>query len=106
MTEVVEINDIEQLAEYRLLWNSLFPATPHASFFLTYDWLEACWRHFGSTQKLKVLIPYAAGKPLGILPLCVRSEQYRVGTVRVLTYPMDNWGTWYGPIGPNPSATM
>jgi CelD/BcsL family acetyltransferase involved in cellulose biosynthesis len=106
MTEVVEINDIEQLVEYRLLWNSLLPATPHASFFLTYDWLEACWRHFGSTQKLKVLIPYAAGKPLGILPLCVRSERYRVGTVRVLTYPMDNWGTWYGPIGPNPAATM
>ncbi|MEX0613932.1 MAG: GNAT family N-acetyltransferase, partial [Pirellulales bacterium] len=40
------------------------------------------------------------------LPLCVRTEKYRLSTVRVLTYPLDNWGTWYGPIGPNPAATM
>jgi hypothetical protein len=53
-----------------------------------------------------VLIPYAAGQPLGILPLCVRCEKHRLSTVRVLTYPLDNWGTWYGPIGPNPAATM
>jgi CelD/BcsL family acetyltransferase involved in cellulose biosynthesis len=106
MVEVVEINDIEELAKYRLLWNSLFPTTPHASFFLTYDWLAANWRHFGRDQKLRVLIPHAAGQPLGILPLCVRREKYRLSTVRVLTYPLDNWGTWYGPIGPNPAATM
>jgi CelD/BcsL family acetyltransferase involved in cellulose biosynthesis len=106
MVEVVEINDIEELAHYRLLWNSLFPATPNASFFHTFDWLETYWRHFGHDQKLRVLIVYAAGEPLGILPLCVRRETYRVSNVRVLTYPLDNWSTWYGPIGPNPAATM
>lgn len=106
MVEVVEINDIQELASYRMLWNSLFAATPRASFFLTLDWLETCWRHFGQNQKLRVLIPYAAGQPLGILPLCVRQERYRLSTVRVLTYPLDDWGTWYGPIGPNPAATM
>jgi CelD/BcsL family acetyltransferase involved in cellulose biosynthesis len=36
----------------------------------------------------------------------VRREAYRVGQVRVLTYPLDNWSTSYGPIGPNPAATM
>ncbi len=106
MVEVVEINDVEELCSYRMLWNSLFAATPRASFFLTLDWLEACWRHFGQNQKLRVLIPYAAGQPLGILPLCVRREKHRLSTVRVLTYPLDDWGTWYGPIGPNPAATM
>jgi CelD/BcsL family acetyltransferase involved in cellulose biosynthesis len=104
--EVVEINDAQELSSYRMLWNSLFAATPNASFFLTIDWLEACWRHFGQGQKLRVLIPYAAGEPLGILPLCVRRERHRLSTIRVLTYPLDNWGTWYGPIGPNPAATM
>src|SRR5687768_14669758 len=106
MVEVIEINDIEQLSSYRMLWNSMFAATPNASFFLTIDWLEANWRHFGHDQKLRVLIPYSAGQPLGILPLCVRREPHRFSTVNVLTYPLDNWGTWYGPIGPNPSATM
>jgi CelD/BcsL family acetyltransferase involved in cellulose biosynthesis len=106
MIEVIEINDIEELAQYRMVWNSLFAATPGATFFLTYDWLETCWRHFGHDQKLRVLIVMAAGEAIGILPLCVRRETYRLSRVRVLTYPLDNWSTWYGPIGPNPSATM
>jgi CelD/BcsL family acetyltransferase involved in cellulose biosynthesis len=106
MVEVIEINDIDELSQYRLLWNALFAATPGATFFLTFDWLESCWRHFGGDQKLRVLIAFAAGEPLGILPLCVRKEKHRLSTVRVLTYPLDNWSTWYGPIGSNPSATM
>lgn len=106
MAKVVEINDLEELAACRMLWNSMFAATPNATFFLTFDWLETAWRHFGHDHKLRVLIPYAAGQPLGILPLCVRRERHRFSEVRVLTYPLDNWGTWYGPVGPNPSATM
>jgi CelD/BcsL family acetyltransferase involved in cellulose biosynthesis len=106
MVEVVEINDIEALPQYRMLWNALFPGTPGATFFLTYDWFETYWRHFGHNQKLRVLVVFAAGEPIGILPLCVRRESHRLSHVRVLTYPLDNWSTWYGPIGPNPAATM
>jgi CelD/BcsL family acetyltransferase involved in cellulose biosynthesis len=106
MIEVVEINSVEQLANYRLVWNSLFPATPNASFFLTFDWFDTYWRHFGQDQKMRVLVVYGNGEPLGILPLCVRREVYRVSKVRVLGYPLDNWSTWFGPIGPNPATTM
>jgi hypothetical protein len=106
MVEIVEVNDIAELQQYRLLWNSFLSATPGKSFFLTFDWLDTYWRHFGDEQKLRVLIAYAAGEPLGILPLCVRRESYRLSNVRVLTYPIDNWGTSYGPIGPNPAATL
>src|SRR5262245_23046727 len=106
MVDIVEVNDIEELGQYRMLWNSLFLGTPNATFFNTFDWLDTYWRHFGRDQKLRVLIVYSGGQPLGILPLCIRKEQYRVSNVRVLTYPLDNWGTWYGPVGPNPSATM
>ena len=80
--------------------------TPDATFFKTFDWLDTYWRHFGHDQKLRVLIVYSAGEPLGILPLCVRAEPYRLSKVRVLTYPLDNWSTWFGPIGPNPASTM
>lgn len=106
MVEIVEVNDIEDLAQYRMLWNSLFPGTPNATFFNTFDWLDTYWRHFGHDQKLRVLIVYSAGEVLGILPLCVRTETYRLNKVRVLTYPLDNWSTWYGPVGPNPASTM
>lgn len=80
--------------------------TPQASFYHTFDWLNTYWQHFGRDQRLRVLVVRAAGSPIGILPLCVRTEQYRVGKTRVLTYPLADWGTWYGPMGPNPSATM
>ena len=36
----------------------------------------------------------------------VRSESTRVGQVRTLTYPLHDWATFYGPIGPNPTATL
>jgi len=106
MAEVHEINDIDQLAHYRMVWDALLPATPQASFFHTLDWLAIYWRHFGRDQRLRVLVVEAAGRPIGILPLCVRTVQHHFGPVRVLGYPLDDWGMWYGPIGPNQAATM
>ncbi len=46
------------------------------------------------------------GQPMGILPLVVRTEATRVGRLRMLTYPLQDWATFFGPIGPNPSATL
>jgi CelD/BcsL family acetyltransferase involved in cellulose biosynthesis len=34
------------------------------------------------------------------------AEPYRVGTMRVLGYPLAGWGSFYGPIGPQPGATL
>ena len=103
---VEEVNDLEELGSYRLLWNSLLPQTRGATFFHSLDWLEAYWRHFGQRQRLRVLIVSAGGKPVGILPLVVQREQTRIGPMRVLTYPLHDWGTFYGPIGPNATATL
>ena len=106
MPTVHEVNDLEELAGYRLLWNSLLPQTDKATFFQSLDWLELYWRHYGCGGRLRVLIVSSADRPIGILPLVVRTESTRLGPVRVLTYPLDDWGTFYGPIGPNPTATL
>ena len=106
MVEVQEINELEELAGYRLLWNSWLAGTPRATFCNTFDWLDNYWRHFGKQQRLRVLLVRSAGAPIGILPLCVRAERHRIGSLRVLTYPLDGWGTWYGPIGADPATTM
>ena len=110
MTHVHEINDVAELARHRPLWESLLGQTRGATFFQSLDWLETYWRHFGPgsgpNRRLRVLIVYADDKPIGILPLVVREESTRAGSVRVLTYPLDNWGSFYGPIGPNPTATL
>ncbi len=106
MTDVVEINSIEALRSYHLAWTALHAETPRATFFQTFEWLENYWQHCGGHQRLRVLIVRASGRPIGILPLVERVESSRLGPVRVLTYPLDNWGTWYGPIGPNQTATL
>ncbi len=106
MASVIEINDIRDLAQIQMAWKALLSRTSGATFFQTQEWLELYWQHFGEGQKLRVLVVTACGKPIGIVPLCVREERFRVGNLRVLNYPLHNWGTWFGPIGPNPAATM
>lgn len=106
MTEVVEITEIAELAAYASVWKTLFSCMPRATFFQSYQWLCAYWKHFGEDQRLRVLIVYACGEPIGILPLVVRREQTRLGTFRVLTYPLADWGSYYGPIGKNGAATL
>jgi CelD/BcsL family acetyltransferase involved in cellulose biosynthesis len=106
MCHVREINDFEELETLRLPWRSLHAQTRGASFFQTLDWLLTYWRHYGEKQRLRVLVVESNNEILGILPLVVRTEATRLGSIRVLTYPLHNWGTFYGPLGPNPTATL
>jgi hypothetical protein len=107
MACVREINRIEELSEYRSVWGTLLAETKGASFFQSLEWLEAYWRHFGAGQKLRTLVVGAdEDRPLGILPLVVRTERTRVGHVRVATYPLQDWGSFYGPVGGHPAETI
>ena len=106
MADVVEINDIDSLGSYHLAWDALHAETHDASFFNTLDWLKTYWSHFGHDQKLRVLIVRALGKPIGVVPLVVRREPSRLGMVRVLTYPLDYWGSSYSSLGACQTALL
>ena len=106
MPDVVEINRIDELAEYRPVWHSLMAQTPGATFFQSLEWLETFWRHNGQAKTLRTLIVSDGGNPIGILPLVVLREKTKVGPVRVLTYPLHDWGSMYGPIGADPATTL
>lgn len=106
MATVREINDPAELENLRCLWHSLLQQTPDGSFFHSLDWLLTYWRHFSEGQRLRVLVVSSEGRDIGILPLVVRQARRRLGRLRVLTYPLDDWGSFYGPIGPNPTATL
>ena len=47
-------------------------------------------------------------KPAGQLESCRwrLSPKQAVGPLRVLGYPLAGWGSFYGPIGPNPADTL
>ena len=106
MTHVVEINEFEQLRPFRQTWNQLVEQTPGSTFFMTFDWLEVYWQHFAARQALRVLLVYSDDTLVGILPLVVRCENTRAGELRFLTYPLDHWGSFYGPIGSHPHRTL
>ncbi|MEO0530990.1 MAG: GNAT family N-acetyltransferase [Planctomycetota bacterium] len=103
---VREIDRIDDLDALRGEWRELLSQTPRAGFFQSLEWLEAYWRHFGAGQRLRVLVVEAAGEITGIVPLVVRRERTAIGSLRFLTYPLDYWGSFYGPIGPDPAATL
>ncbi|MEO1496250.1 MAG: GNAT family N-acetyltransferase [Planctomycetota bacterium] len=105
-TDVVEVNRIEDLQSYHLAWSALHAETPGATFFQTLEWLTAYWRHQGKGRRLRVLIVRSEGKPIGIVPLCEQNEVGHLGPVTVLTYPLDEWGASFGPIGRFATATL
>jgi CelD/BcsL family acetyltransferase involved in cellulose biosynthesis len=106
MFSVLEINDAAGLAPSRQDWAELLGRTPGAAFFQSLEWLEIYWRHFGQGQQLRTLVVMEEDSPVGILPLVVHSERSKVGPIRVLTFPLNDWGSFYGPIGPAPRLTL
>ena len=106
MPNVIEINDIDALEDYRLSWHSLLGETRGASFFQSLDWLQCYWSYFGEGQRLRALVVVDERRPVGIVPLTVIRERTGVGPLRVLTFPLHAWGWFYGPIGANPTATL
>lgn len=106
MYDVREINTFDALEESRPLWQSLLAETADATFFHSLDWLQVYWKHYGASQRLRTLVVYHQGEPLGILPMVVRRERRKIGMISVLTYPLDDWGSWYSPLGPCPQETL
>ena len=100
---VREVNEIDQLQELRNEWDQLLRQTDQASFFQTCDWLTAYWRRFGGGQQLRVLVVEQGDRLVGIVPLAVRRGRFGL---RVLHYPMDNWGTTYVPLGESVEVTL
>lgn len=105
MTDVVEINRLEELDVYTDDWGRLYRETPDASFFQSLAWLKTYWRHFGGFQRLRVLV-IGAARPTAIVPLTVLCEPTRIGRLRMLTWPLDEWGSFYGPLGSDPAAAL
>jgi CelD/BcsL family acetyltransferase involved in cellulose biosynthesis len=106
MPQATVIENTGELDSLQLIWKRLWQQTRDVSFFQSLDWLRLYWQHFGAGQRLRVVLVEQAGEVLGIVPLVVRTESTRLGPVRVLTYPLHDWGSYFGPIGSNPTVTL
>jgi len=103
---VYEIQKIEELDRIRETWSQLLSQMGNATFFHTLDWLEVYWKHFSQDQQLRVIVAEDNGEVIGIVPLVVRRQMTKVGKLRYLTFPLDDWGSQYGPIGTNAESFL
>jgi CelD/BcsL family acetyltransferase involved in cellulose biosynthesis len=103
---IIEVNQPEDLLAYRADWDRLLSQTPQANFFQTLDWLLVYWKHFGHRQRLRTLLLFDGDELTGVMPLTVKPRPTRIGTMRVLAYPLDAWGTCYGPLGRRPAEVL
>jgi len=106
MAEVLQINRIESLDQYRLIWRLLAGQTRWPSYRHTLDWFEQYWANCDARSSPRVLVVRAADEVMGIVPLVLRRKSIGRRTFRVLQFPQDACGWTVGPIGPNPTATM
>ncbi len=95
---LAEYNDLSGIETLRSDWWRLLAQTPGATFFMTPEWLETYWRYFGEGQKLVLLTVSRDNRVCGLVPLTIRQEERKVGNVQVLTYPLHDWGSFYGPL--------
>ncbi len=106
MMHVEQIDQLEDLVPYRAAWRALLEETPGATFFQSLEWLEVYWKYYGENQQLRVQLVLHNDELIGILPLVIRTERTKIGALRFLTYPLDYWGSYYGPIGAVPSIIL
>ncbi|MGC3968623.1 MAG: GNAT family N-acetyltransferase [Pirellulales bacterium] len=100
MSQVELLHDWSAVARLRDDWRRLHAVTPCATFFHSFDWLETYWKFYGAGQALRTFVVRDAGDVTGIVPLVVLEESTKLGPLKILTYPLAYWGSYYGPIGP------
>ena len=105
MLHLIEINELAELDRYRLQWRSLLDQTRGATFGHSLAWLQSSCAAVDDNRRLRVSLVYGGGELIGILPLIDTSLATQIGSVRVLTDSVEP-GMGYGPIGPNPTATL
>ena len=107
MIECEIIDHPEDLSRISDDWARLLADTPHASFFQSHQWLAVRWQHQLPTDAgFRIVVVKEKGIVSGIVPLVIQLKQTPLGSIRKLRFPIDNWGSFYGAIGPDPEGTM
>ena len=68
------ISDSRNFASLQTSWRELEKLAGNNNPFLTFEWLDAWWRHFGEHKQLCVLIAEEEGAVVGIAPLMLVRE--------------------------------
>ncbi len=81
MVQVRAITNPADFVAMQEAWDGLIDRARAANIFLTFDWQQAWWRHYGEGRSLCILAAYEGGELIGLAPLMV--EERRLGGVAV-----------------------
>jgi CelD/BcsL family acetyltransferase involved in cellulose biosynthesis len=83
--EVVSVQSDREFDELREPWQGLVENDTHASVFQTYEWQRTWWKHYGGSDRLRILLVRLDGRIVGILPLYESQQPLRgLGHARAL----------------------
>lgn len=66
---MIKIRRVERFKDLKDEWNSLLKISATDVIFLTYEWQEIWWKHFGKDKELHLLAFYDNNQLVGIAPL-------------------------------------
>src|SRR5271165_522214 len=71
MLKVARYRTWDELQELRTVWNPLLSRSASDTVFLTWEWLTAWWRNYGTGREIFVLAAFEGKELVGIAPLYV-----------------------------------
>lgn len=80
------VSEYEDFKASRLMWEDLLSRSGIDNVFLSYDWIDACIRHFYRDDNLLILNVYEGEDLTGIAPLVIRRYRYFGLPVRVACF--------------------
>jgi CelD/BcsL family acetyltransferase involved in cellulose biosynthesis len=69
--KIVQLDSFQQVQEFGLDWDSLLNMSKDNTVFLTLDWLETWWKHFGAERELLLLAVVENEQIIALAPLMV-----------------------------------
>jgi CelD/BcsL family acetyltransferase involved in cellulose biosynthesis len=85
---VIEITELEAFAPLAQRWDITVSQTVSPNIFITSDWLQAWWAHFGAGKKLwLLLIEGDGGEAIGIAPFMIARHRAGGVSLRSLEFP-------------------
>ncbi len=75
MLGIQEITTGEGFASVRAEWEALLTRAWAANIFLTFDWADIWWRHYGRGRRLLILAALEGRKLVGLAPFIVEERR-------------------------------
>ena len=90
---IKKIGNIDELEEFRPIWNSIAEKHGPYKVFLSYDWFRVWLKHFLGEKELLILLLYRENEIVAIAPFLIKRERFK----GIITNKIELLGNVYSP---------